>query len=163
MMAILENSYTWVTLSFLVFLFGFFRYAVPGIIKALDARSEAIRSELNEAVQLRESAQALLADFQQKQKEMKAEAEHVLTLAKQEAAAIRKQAEVDLAQSIERRTRAAHDNIARAEAAALADIQSMMVTLSIDSARALLSAELNDAQQQKLLEASLEQIKTTLH
>lgn len=163
MNAILQDSYTWVTLSFLVFLLGFCRYAMPSIVKGLDTRSDAIRSELGEAVRLRESAQALLADFQQKQKEMKAEAESILQMAKQEAKVMRKQAEVDLRQNVERRTKLAHENIARAEANAMADIQSVMVSLSVDSAGELLTAQLNEAQQQTLLDASLEEIKTTLH
>ncbi len=163
MEAILNDAKTWAALSFAVFLFGFIRYAIPGIVKSLDTRSANIKNELAEAVRLREAAQALLAEFQQKQKEMQAEAESILASAKKEAAGMRKLAEEELRQTVERRTNAANTNIARAEADAMADIQSLIVDLSVNSTRALLATELKDAQHQTLVDSSLEEIKRVIH
>ena len=52
----------WVAIAFVAFLVILVYYKVPGLIaKALDARAEAIRKELDEARRLREEAQKLLA------------------------------------------------------------------------------------------------------
>lgn len=161
--ALLHDANTWVALSFAVFMLGFVRYAVPPLVGSLDNRADTIRAELAEAVRLRETAQALLADFQQKQKEMTAEAEAMLHAAKQDATKLRDQAEADVKHMIERRMRLAHDSIARGEASALADIRAMMVDASLSHARALLSSELKAAQHQSLIDASIRDIKAALH
>ena len=62
---------------------------VPGMIgKALDARADAIRKELDEARRLRDEAQALLADYQRKSREAENEAKEILEQAKREAEAM---------------------------------------------------------------------------
>ena len=76
----------WATVALFVFLGILVYLKVPGMIsKALDARATKIQSDLNEARRLREEAQALLAEFQQKRKEAEKEAADIVTAAKREA------------------------------------------------------------------------------
>jgi F-type H+-transporting ATPase subunit b len=57
----------WVAVSFFAFLLIVLYYKVPSMIaKILDERAETIRKEIDEARRLREDAQKLLADYQQK-------------------------------------------------------------------------------------------------
>ena len=65
----------WATVALFIFL-GIAAYLkVPGTIgKALDARADRIRNELEEARKLREEAQQVLAEYQRKRKEAEAEA-----------------------------------------------------------------------------------------
>ncbi len=76
----------WVMIAFFVFIGALVYYRVPGMIgKALDARADAIRKELDEARRLRDEAQALLADYQRKSREAENEAKEILEQAKREA------------------------------------------------------------------------------
>ncbi len=54
----------WVLVAFVAFVGLLMYYGVPALVaKALDARADAIRKELDDARKLREDAQALLARF----------------------------------------------------------------------------------------------------
>ena len=59
----------WVLVAFLIFFALLLYYKVPAMIgKMLDDRADSIRKELDEARRLREDAQALLTDYQNKPK-----------------------------------------------------------------------------------------------
>jgi len=84
----------WVAVGFFMFV-GFLIYLkVPRMIgEALDQRAEAIRKELDDARRLREEAQDLLADYQQKQRRADDEARAIVEQAEREARGIKEQAE----------------------------------------------------------------------
>lgn len=163
MEAILHEPKLWITLAFILFMAGFIRYALPFILRALDARSQRIRDELAEAMRLREQAQAMLAEYQKKQKDMLAEAEAILQRAEVETEAMREQAQRDLQEAIERRTKQAHDKIARAEAEAMADLQSRMVDISVAASRYLLREQLDDASRDDLIDRALKDVRRIVH
>lgn len=163
MQALLHEPKIWIALSFVLFMVGFVRYALPFILKGLDDRSAAIQRELEEAVRLRESAQAILADYQKKQKDMIAQAEALLQRAKKEAENMKKQAQEDLKESIERRTRIAHEKIARAQADAISDIQANVVDVTIAAAEQIITEHMKEESSDATIELALKDIKRILH
>ena len=144
MEALIYEPKIWIALAFVIFMLGFIKYALPFILRGLDNRSAKIKDELDEAVHLREQAQALLNEYQKKQKDMLDEAERLLETAKIEAKNMRKAAEAELKESVERRTRLAHEKIARAEADALADIQSNLVDVAMSAAEKMIAEHYNE-------------------
>ncbi|MBL4645099.1 MAG: ATP F0F1 synthase subunit B, partial [Rhizobiales bacterium] len=79
----------WALVGLVLFLALIIYLKVPGKMgEALDKRSDAIRSELEDARRLREEAQALLAEYQRKQREAEREAEDIINQAKREAKAM---------------------------------------------------------------------------
>ncbi len=131
----------WVMIAFFAFIGLLVYYSVPGMIgKALDARADAIRKELDEARRLRDEAQALLADYQRKSREAENEAKEILEQAKREAEALAAQTRKALAETVERRTKSAEDKIARAEAQALAEVRSSAVDSAIAAAEKILKS-----------------------
>ena len=78
----------WVAVSFVAFLLIVLYYKVPQLIaKMLDERADGIRKEIDEARRLREDAQKLLADYQQKHRSAGQEAEAIVEEARREAEA----------------------------------------------------------------------------
>ena len=78
-MDLLLNPAFWVGLCFGLFLLLLIYKKVPAtIIAALDKRADLILSELDEARRLREEAQALLADYERKQRGAEKEAESII-------------------------------------------------------------------------------------
>ncbi|NJO56404.1 MAG: F0F1 ATP synthase subunit B, partial [Rhodospirillales bacterium] len=76
------NAEYWVLISFVIFCGLLYMMGVPETIgKALDGRAAKIKSELDEARRLREEAQALLAEYQRKQREADAEARAIVDAA----------------------------------------------------------------------------------
>ena len=66
----------------------------------------------DDARKLREEAQTLLASYEKKQKEAEGQVDHIIATAKAEAERAAEQAHEDLKHSIERRLKAAEDQIA---------------------------------------------------
>ena len=93
----------------------------------LDKRADGIRTDLDEARGLREEAQALLASYERKQREVQDQADRIVAQARAEAEAAAEQAKADLRQSIDRRLAAAEDQIASAEAAAVREVRDRAV------------------------------------
>ena len=114
----------YVLLGFLVFM-GLLVYlgAHRIVLKGLDARGEAIAAELAEAAKLREEATALLASFEKKSAEAEANAAAIVAEARAHAEQLAAEAADRLKDFIARRTKAAEDKIAFAEAQAAADVR----------------------------------------
>jgi F-type H+-transporting ATPase subunit b len=120
----LANTNFVVLISFLLFVAVLIYLKVPEKVAAqLDKRADGIRSELDEARAIREEAQALLASYERKQKEVQGQADRIVAHAKEEAAEAAEQAKADLKASIARRMQAAEDQIASAEAQAVKDVR----------------------------------------
>lgn len=154
----------WVMISFLGFFALLIYYGVPGIIgKALDARAEAIRNELDEARRLRDEAQALLADYQRKSREAESEAQAILEQAKREGEALAAETRRSLTDSLERRTKLAEDKIARAEAQAVSEVRSSAVENAIAAAEKILKSRASGETANTLIDASIKDLDGKLN
>jgi F-type H+-transporting ATPase subunit b len=102
-----------VFLGFLVFV-GILLYlgAHRIVLKALDARGEAIASELAQAAKLREEATALLASFEKKSADAEANAAAIVAEARAQAEQLAIEAAERLKEFIARRTKQADAKIA---------------------------------------------------
>ena len=154
----------WVAVSFFLFVALVIYMGVPGkITAALDARADRISEELAEANRLREEAQALLAEYQQKRKEAEAEAEAIVAQAKAEAEAYATEARTKLKETVERRTHLAEQKIAQAEVQAVKEVQSAASELAITAAADLIAAESKGSKGAKLIDESIAALKTKLN
>lgn len=160
----LKNTDFVVTIAFLVFVAVLFYFKVPSMIGgALDKRSEGIKSDLEEARKLREEAQALLASYERKQKEVQGQANAIVAAAKDEAMRAAEQAKVDLEASIARRLAAAQDQIASAEAAAIRDVRDRAIAVAVAAAGDVIAKQMTAAEANKLIEASIADVGAKLH
>ncbi|MEE9313581.1 MAG: F0F1 ATP synthase subunit B [Rhizobiaceae bacterium] len=119
---------------------------VPAMMaKALDARSDKIRNDLEEARRLREEAQQLLAEYQRKRKEAEHEAESIVSAAKREAEALSEEAERKTEEYITRRTAMAEQKISQAEGQAIAEVKASAVDLAVEAAQTVLGKKMSSA------------------
>jgi F-type H+-transporting ATPase subunit b len=154
----------WVAVAFFMFVGLLLYMKVPGMITAsLDQRAEAIRKELDQARRLREEAQDLLADYQQKQRRADDEAKAIIENAEREAMAIKEQSEKALKESIERRSRMAEEKIARAEAQALNEVRSAVIEAATAAAEKVLATRVQGAVAGGLVEQSIRELKGKLN
>ncbi|NBT31610.1 MAG: ATP F0F1 synthase subunit B, partial [Rhodobacteraceae bacterium] len=115
----LHNTNFIVLLAFILFVGVLLYFKVPSKVGAmLDKRAAGIKADLEAAKALREEAQALLASYERKQKEVKEQSERIVASAKEEAAKAAAQAKADIASSVTRRLAAAEEQIASAQSAA---------------------------------------------
>jgi F-type H+-transporting ATPase subunit b len=160
----IHNPEYWVLVAFLIFVGMLWRAGVPAMIgKSLDGRSDAIRSELDEARRLREEAQTLLADYQRKQREAETEAKAIIDSAKREAEAMAADSRKQLAEQLERRTRMAEEKIARAEAQAISEVRATAVDGALAAAQRILVGKTGGAAGINLIDESIRDLKGKLN
>lgn len=129
----------------------------------LDARADKIGAQIEEARKLREEAQALLADYQRKQRDALSEAESIVAQAKEETIRLRAQAKTDLEQSIERRKMQALDRIAQSEAQAIASVRNTAVDVAMAAAEKLITDEMIGDRQSALIDQSIKDLARHLY
>lgn len=160
----LRNTDFVVLIAFLVFVGILIYFRVPGRIAGmLDKRAEAIRAELNEARSLREEAQALLAAYERKSREVSAQAERIVAQAREEANRAAAQAREDIRISVARRLAAAEEQIRSAEAAAIRAVRDEAVTVAVAAARDVIAAQMTAAQANRLIDEGIALVEAKLH
>lgn len=154
----------WATIGLLIFLAIVLYIKVPATLgKALDARSERIRGELDEARRLREEAQALLAEYQKKRKQAEQEAAAIVEAARHEASVLADEAHKRTEEYVQRRTALAEQKIGQAEREAIAEVRSSAVDLAVEAARKVLGDKVDAKVGADLFKDSLAEVKAKLN
>jgi F-type H+-transporting ATPase subunit b len=160
----LYNTDIVVLIAFLLFVGILVRYKVPDMIGGmLDKRAEQIRNDLDEARQLREEAQQILAGYERKLREVKDQAQRIVERASEEARAAAAQAERDIASQVSRRLAAAEEQIAAAEAAALRSVRNRAAEVAIAAAGEVIARQMSQEDAGRLIEAGIGQVEARLH
>ncbi|HTT96526.1 MAG TPA: hypothetical protein VMF58_00635 [Rhizomicrobium sp.] len=164
MMELLQEPDFWEGLGLAIVIGLILWQRVPAMLgKMLDARAVAIQNELTQAKQLREEAEAVLVRYTERASHAQAEAQTILTQAKQEAERFAKESEAQLKALIERRARQAQDRIARAEAQAMAEIRSMAADAAASAAATIISKRLDENQAGALIDNSIKDLGAKLN
>ncbi|MGG7643321.1 F0F1 ATP synthase subunit B [Rhodovulum sp. YNF3179] len=160
----LANTDFVVLIAFLLFIGVLVYFKVPSLLGGmLDKRAETIRSELEEAKALREEAQAVLASYERKQKEVAEQSERIIKNAKDEAAAAAEEAKAELKRSIERRLQAAEEQIASAENAAIRDVRERAIQVAVSAAAEVIAQKMSASDANKLIDSAIDDVKAKLH
>jgi len=152
-----------VLLGFLVFIgvlvyFGAHRV----VIKALDARGEAIAAELAQAAKLREEATSLLASFEKRTAEAEANAAAIVAEARAQADQLALEAADRLKEFIARRTKQAEAKIALAEAQAAAEVRAAAAEHAARAAEIVLADQMRGSAGADLVTREIGEIKSRL-
>jgi F-type H+-transporting ATPase subunit b len=153
----------WVAAAFLVFVAVGVRLGWSRMTAALDARSDRIRNELEEAVRLREEAQQLLATYQRKHRDAVKEAEEIVAHARTEAERMAAEAAAELETEVRRRTELAQAKIARAEAQVIEEVRNLAVDVAVRAAGRLIRENLDDTQAQRLVDDAIGELGRKVH
>lgn len=153
----------WITIAFAAFLLLVYRPIGRLASKALDKRSNAIAHELAEAVRLREEAQATLAAYQEKHRQISAEAEEILRHARESAEQLQKEAQEDVKRAVESRIAQADEKIAREEQKAIQDVQKQVVEVAIEAARSVIVDNYQTEADDRLITLAVKDIQRVVH
>ena len=163
-MDFLNNTTTVVAIGFVIFVGVLVYFGVPGMItRMLDARAVRIKQELDEARALRDEAQTLLAGYERRQKEVRAQAEDIVTAARAEAEKAAEAAKEDIRNSVARRLKTATEQIAAAEQGAIRQIKDQAVTVAVAAAGDVLRDRMKAADANRLIDAAITQVGDKLH
>jgi F-type H+-transporting ATPase subunit b len=152
----------WTAVAFVLFVIAVFKPAKKAILSGLDAKIDEIRTQVEEAQQLREEAQALLATYQRQQREALKEAEDIVTRAEEDASRLRAEAKKDLNDAIKRQEGLASEKIAQAETAAIARVQAMAVDLAVSATEKILTDRLTGKAGKDLVDTAIGELPNKL-
>lgn len=162
-MEILQDSNVWFTFSFIIFVVVFYKFAIPVVIKTLDARIEEIKKDLEESENLRIEAQEMLAQYQRKQRDALKESEKIIEKAKENAKNYKKNIEADLDAAMKRREQKLENRIERMKQDAIDEIQLYAAKLSMDAAQKIIIEELDSKTSKNLINKSIGNIGQNIH
>jgi F-type H+-transporting ATPase subunit b len=158
-MELLLDSHFWVGIALLVF-FGVLVWA--GVHKLawtkLGEAGAKVQAQLDEADALRREAQDLLAQVKQQKEASDKLAAEMLANAAEEAKRLQADAQVKLAEQIERRGQMAERKIAQAEAQAEADVRATAAELAAQMAEQVLVQRLAGAKSDPLIDKAIGQM-----
>ena len=158
-MQLFMEAHFWVGVAFVVFLVvlvmaGVHRFAW----KALGDAGDKVRAQLDEANQLREEAQALLARIQAEREASEKLAAEIMANAEEQARRMQVEAQDRLAEQIQRRGQLAERRIATAEAQAAAEVKAAAGELAAQMAEQVLAARIAGAKADPLIDAAIGQM-----
>jgi len=163
MIELLEDTHTWVTISFVIFVAMAFKFGRKSVLGGLDKKIEAIRTEIQTAETLRVEAQELLAQYQRKQRDAEKEAEQIVASAKRHADRIREAAEAELVETMNRRETQLSARLKRIEENAVAEIQAQAAELAVAATTEIITRTLDDKSGAALADESVASIAKHLN
>lgn len=153
----------YVAAAFILVIALAYRPVMRAVTAGLDTRATQIKGKLDEARRLREDAQALLAEYQRKQRDALQEAEAILAHAREEAARLKAEAEKGLEDSVARRERQAVDRIAQAEAQAISEVRNLAVDIAVNAAGKLVAEQMSAQKANALIDGAIKDLPGKLH
>lgn len=153
----------WVAVAFVLFILVVWKAgAFHALIAGLDSRSAGIKQQLDQARQLREEAEKVLAEYKKKRGEAESEAAAIIAAAKNEAEELTAEAEKRMEEFVARRTKMAETKIAQAEAQALADVKAVAAETAVRAAERVLSDTVKGKAAEDLIANAIKDVKARL-
>ena len=148
----------WGSLSFLILLGLMWKLAYPSLKKSMDARSNRIRENLDDAERVKSEAESILEEYQRQLADARNESNRIIEEARQTADQLRRdlmqRAEAEVAE-LRQRTR---DDIAAAQERATADLQSKVGALAIELAEKVVESSLDRDANMRLIESYIDNV-----
>lgn len=162
-MEILQDTNTWVIVSFVLFFLLVAWKGRSAIANAIDGRIERIRSEIAQAEQLKEEATSKLAELKRAQRDATDQAAAIVENAKNETKTMKKEQDARFKEAMERREKQAMDKIAQAEANAIAEVRSLAVDMAIAATTQVLKDRMGGKEGDKAIDDAIAALPTKFH
>jgi len=159
----LADPHTWVYLGFLIFVVLVGPKLWKALSQMLDRRSLKIKSDLDEAQKLKDEAQALLAEYQRKQRDAMREAEEIISNARSLAQRQIKDAGKKLEENLARREKASLEKIAQAEAQAVTEVRREAVDVATAAAARIIQSQIDGTRGGILIDQAIAEVEKKLH
>ena len=151
---------SWVFIAFIIFISIAIYLKVPNMVtKLLDEQISKIKNDLDDARKLKEDANSLLAEYERKIEFANKEAENIINQAKNNAKSYEENSNKKVEEFISRSEKQSIEKIQQAQKSAIKKINEEIVNKSVEVAEKIISKNMNDQNNNKLFESSINQIK----
>ena len=152
------SELVWGLISFSVLCFAMMKFAYPALKKSMDARSNRIKENLDDADRVKAEAEKVLADYQRQMGDARNEANRIIEEARQTADQLRRdlmqRAEAEVAELRQR----ARDDIAAAQERAVADLRSRVGEMAIELAGKVVESNLDRETNMRLIDRYIQSV-----
>ncbi|MBL6840578.1 MAG: ATP F0F1 synthase subunit B [Pelagibacterales bacterium] len=150
---------SWTLVAFIIFVAIAIYLKAPSMIgKLLDEQIERVKKELSDAIELKEEANALLAEYERKKEDAEKEAEIIIANAKERAKNYEQSALSKSEEIIKRQEAQSVEKINQAEIQAMSRIRKSIIEKSIDSAEKLVSEKISSKKSDQIFTDSLKDL-----
>ena len=148
-----------VAVSFFTVIGAFIYFKLPSkVMQLLDEKSAEIAKELDDAKALRAEAEKVLADYEAQRKQAEQQAEDIIANAKIVAEKTVAESRDAMQAAMERRTKQAEENIARAQEGLEKEVRAAITALAVDAATHLVATGISDDTAQKLVDDNISEL-----
>jgi len=152
------NELVFGSIAFFALLAIMWKFALPAVQKAMEARTQRIRDNLDDAERTKNDAQRILEDYQRQLADAKNESARIIEEARQTAEQMRRdlmaRAEAEV-QELRARTA---DDVKAAQERAMADLRAQVAELAIGAAEVVVQRNLDPETNRALVERFIEQV-----
>jgi F-type H+-transporting ATPase subunit b len=157
------NATFWVAISFFIFLGILIYFKIPQkITSILNDNINVIKTEVNDAEQLKEESKNILSEYEKKISNSKAEIKQMIDLAADDADKNILKTNEDFHVQMENRKKNTEDRIKQMKNQAFIDIKNASVKISIQSVEVLLKNSLDKNKLNKIFVSSVAETKLAL-
>lgn len=156
--SILNDTNLWYAVATFLCVFLIVKLARKGILAGIDGKISNIKNELDEAKRLRAEAEIALENYQSRQNDAVAEAEKIVADAKALAAKLRREAELELEETLHRHEHMAEERISNAHQEVKDEIRNFMINEALVQARKTLEAEAGSNSALKLVDKVIQDL-----
>jgi F-type H+-transporting ATPase subunit b len=150
---------SWTLVAFIIFVAIAIYLKAPSMIgKLLDEQIERVKKELSDAIELKEEANTLLAEYERKKEDAEKEAEIIIANAKERAKNYEQSALAKSEEIIKRQEAQSVEKINQAEIQAMSRIRKSIIEKSIDSAEKLVSEKISSKKSDQIFTDSLKDL-----
>jgi len=149
------------SIVFLILLAVMWKFAFPAVAKAMEARTQKIRDNLDEAERTKAEAQRILEDYQRQLADAKNESARIIDEARQTAEQMRRDLMVRAEAEVGELRDRSRQEIEAAKDRALADLRTQVSELAIGAAEIVVQRNLDRDTNRALVERFIEQVGAT--
>ena len=152
----------WVAVAFVAFIAAVFNPVRKILTTSLDAQIKDIKDKIEEAENLKNETQVSLSEIKQRQNDVQSEIQTILKEAENKVKQIEQLAEDKLKDQIGKRQVLAEAKIDQLTRDANNLIQTHITSSAIDATISILEQKLNNDEQQKLIDTSIQELGSAL-
>jgi F-type H+-transporting ATPase subunit b len=151
----------WTVLAFLIALFVLRKYAFPQISAALEKRQHLIEESIDSAQRTKDEADEILAEYRERLKEARAQAEDIVSRARKSGEAAERQSLEQAKELREEQLEQARKDIQAETQRALQEIRKEVADLTVAATERVTRKSLNEEDQRRLVEEALSELDFT--
>jgi F-type H+-transporting ATPase subunit b len=148
----------WTLILFFATMYVLYKFAFPPIAEALEKRAAAVRENLDSAERTREEADELLAEYRQRLKEAREQADDIVVRARKASEAAVAEAAAEGKAKREELVAAARKDIEAETRRSLEQIRKEVADLTVLATEKVTRKSLDDADQKRLVEEALAEV-----